>query len=470
MPDRPRGRRFPPTRILLAVVLSAWMLPEVRADGIGWRTDGSGRYPKADPPLEWSPSKNVVWKTALPGYGVSHPVLLGERLFTCSEPATLLCLNRTDGRIVWQKSCSYSELEIEPDVRERLKAELAEVAELKKKQSTIQQEMDTLRRSLSKEKAPPEEIEQKSKPFRLRIDELNKEKLNYPVALRYTQPQQHSTAGYSAPTPVTDGRNIFVAFGNGLVAGYDLEGNRQWLKLVEHSNLTFAHSGSPILVGGKLIIHFTDLVALDPKTGSEAWRLKTPAGWGTPLATRMGEVDVVLTPKGALVRVSDGKLLADKLGSCGANSPILQKDIVYFAHGTVAAVRVPASDAEPVKPESVWKGKVKGGGYGFCSPVIHDGLLYAASDQGILSVLDVSTGSLVYEERLELGGQIYPSISFAGNRVYVSSDVGATVVLEPGRAYKELARNKLEPFRSSLVFEDKRVYVRTEKNLYCIGE
>jgi hypothetical protein len=49
-------------------------------------------------------------------------------------------------------------------------------------------------------------------------------------------------------------------------------------------------------------------------------------------------------------------------------------------------------------------------------------------------------------------------------------DRGTTVVLEPGREFKVLARNKLEPFRSSLVFEGKRVYIRTEKSLYCIGE
>jgi outer membrane protein assembly factor BamB len=143
---------------------------------------------------------------------------------------------------------------------------------------------------------------------------------------------------------------------------------------------------------------------------------------------------------------------------------------VYYVHGSAVAFRVPESLTDPLKPVVLWKGKAKGGGYGFASPVVHDGLLYAASDQGILTVLDAATGELVYEERLNLGGAIYPSISLAGNRVYVSSDNGATVVLQPGREYKELARNKLPSFRSSLVFEGKRVYVRTEKHLYCIGE
>jgi hypothetical protein len=55
-------------------------------------------------------------------------------------------------------------------------------------------------------------------------------------------------------------------------------------------------------------------------------------------------------------------------------------------------------------------------------------------------------------------------------RIYVSSETGETVVLEAGREYKELARNKLEELRSSLVFDGKRVYTRTAKRLYCIGE
>jgi outer membrane protein assembly factor BamB len=450
-------------------LLSAGTFPAL-AETIGWRTDGTGRYPKAQPPLEWSATKNVVWCTPMPGKGVNIPVLLGQRLFTCSEPATLLCLDRQSGKILWQKTCSYSELEIDADVRERLKVELAETAELNKKQSAVQKEMDTLRRALDKEKAPRQEIDAKLKPFRMQIDGLMKEKQKLTVAVRYTQPGTHPTAGYSAPTPVTDGKEIFVAYGNGLVACYDLDGNRKWLKLIEHTNLAFAHSGSPVLVGGKLLIHFTDLVALDPKTGNEAWRLKLPAGWGTPVATRIGDVDVVFTPKGGLVRVQDGKLLADKLGSCGANSPILQDGIVYYIHGSAIAVRVPETVTDVVKPQIAWKGKAKAAGYGFCSPVFHDGLLYACNDQGILTVLDATSGQLVYEERVNLGGSIYPSISLAGDRLYVSSDNGSTVVLQPGREYKELGRNKLESFRSSLVFEGKRVYVRTEKNLYCIGE
>jgi outer membrane protein assembly factor BamB len=456
--------------VLVVALLAVGAFPALAAMTIGWRTDGTGRYPSAQPPLEWSPTKNVLWSAPMPGYGVSHPVPLGHRVFICSEPATLLCLNREDGKVLWQKTSSYSELEIEPNVRARLEVELAETAELNKKQSAIEKEMGALHRALVKDKAPREEIDKKLKPFRMQIEELKKEKKKLPLAVLYTQPGTHPTAGYSAPTPVTDGKEVFVAFGNGLVACHDLDGQRKWLKLIEHSNAAFAHSGSPILAGSHLLIHFTDLVALDPKTGNEVWRLKHPTGHGTPLATRIGGTEVVLTPKGALVRAQDGKLLAQGLGSCGANSPVLHEGVVYYVHGSVNAVRLPESLEEPVKPRVLWKGKATGGGYWFSSPVVHEGLLYAASDQGILTVLEAATGEMVYEERLNLSGSAYPSISLAGKYLYVSSDNGTTVVLQPGREFKVLARNKLEPFRSSLVFEGKRLYVRTAKHLYCIGE
>jgi outer membrane protein assembly factor BamB len=451
-------------------VLSFCVSSAPAGDVIGWRTDGTGSYPKAQPPLEWSPTKHVVWKTPMPKPSNSLPVLLGQRLFICADPGTLQCFDREDGKLIWQKNSNYDELEISDEVRKQFEAEVAEVKERKKKQSAIHKEMDQLHRMLIKDKAAKEEIEAKIKPFRKQIDELEKEIRKFLVAERYTMPPTHGDAGYSTPTPLTDGKHVWVAFGSGLMACFDLEGNRKWLKLIEHSNAAFAHSGSPILAGGHLVIHYTDLVALNPKTGEEVWRVKRPTKHGTPTVARVDDTDVIFTPNGTMVRADTGKVLAEGLGHCGANSPILHEGCVYWVSNQVNAIRLPTSLKEPVKPEKLWKASIKFGGYGFSSPVIHDGLLYAANDQGILSVLDIKDGKLVYEERLNHDGTTYPSISVAGNRIYVSSDRGTMLVLQPGREYKELARNKLEPFRSSLVFDGKRLYLRTHKNLYCIGE
>src|SRR4051812_49711704 len=106
--------------ILAGVLLPLCPLAAVTGEPIGWRTDGGGSYPKAQPPLEWSPTKNVVWRTPMKGPSNSQPVLLGHRVFICSEPTTLLCLHSDDGRILWQKTSTYDELEIAPKVRQRL--------------------------------------------------------------------------------------------------------------------------------------------------------------------------------------------------------------------------------------------------------------------------------------------------------------------------------------------------------------
>ena len=462
-------------RFLVAVVCVIFTSAAFASDTIGWRTDGNGNYPKAQPPVEWSTAKNVVWKTPMPGASNSIPVLLGDRLFICSEPCMLLCVNKKDGRIVWQKNSDIDELEIEPAVREQIKKEQAEAARLDKQVSVLAREADVLKKKLKDDPTAKEEIDKQLAEIKARSEALKEEKKKLVLAARYTARSTHSYAGYSTPTPVTNGKEVFVAYGNGLVACFDLDGNRKWLRLIEQSIASFAHANSPILVDDKVLIHFTDLVALRAKDGAEIWRLKKAPPHGTSVLARIGDAPVVVTPNGFIVRVDDGVVLAEGLGSCGANSPILHDGTVYFVRGGATAVKLPEALPQPVKPQPaklqpLWKGKVKGGGYWFPSPVLLDGLLYAIDEKGTFSVLDAKTGNLVYEESVELGGTIYPSVSVAGTNVYLSSDNGNTLIVKAGPKFEEIGRNKLEPFRSSLVFEDKRMYVRTQKNLYCIGE
>jgi len=436
---------------------------------IGWRTDGTGRYPKAKPPLEWSTEKNVVWKTPMPGQSNSQPVILGERIFICSEPCMLLCVDRDSGKILWQKNSSYDELEISTPDRDRLKIELKEVQELNKQLSTLSRERETLRRKLKDDPASKTEVEKYLDELMKKSDAVNAERQLRTLALRYTEPGKQGTAGYSTPTPVTDGEEVFVAFGNGLVACFDLDGNRKWLKLVEHSTAPYAHGNSPTLIGDKVFIHFADLVALNTKDGAECWRLKKSPPHGTSIAVKIGGVDMLVTPNGMVVRAEDGVVLAEGLGSSGANSPIVQDGVAYFVRNSPTAVKLPDSLSEPTKLTPLWKGKQKGGGYWYPSSVVHEGLLYSVDDRGIFTVLDATDGKLVYEERLELGGTHYPSISLAGNRVFVSTDKGITAIIACGREFKMLGQNELEPFRSSLVFQGERMYVRTHKHLFCIG-
>jgi outer membrane protein assembly factor BamB len=462
---------------LVYLVLAFFATGSVVAQSpLGFRTDGTGRYPDANPPLHWGPDKNVVWKINLTQSN-AIPVILGQKLFTCAEPCILLCVNKTDGQVLWQGESSFQEIVLTDQEQAQFEVERLQAEEFNKQLSALDKEGSALRKHLKDGQAPKEETEQKLAELRVQTDAIKVQKLKLATWNRYLEPGKgaegfHPTGGYSSPTPVTDGKRIYVIFGNGLAACYDLDGNRQWLKLIEHPTAAYGHGSSPLLVNDKLLVHFSDVVALNTSDGSEAWRVKIPPGHGTSMYARLGDVDVAIHPSGNVLRMSDGTILVKGLGSTGPNSPLVQDGQVFFVAGQVRGYALPTSNEIPATWPPLWKGSnLKGGGYWFPSPILHDNLIYAMNASSILSVIDAQTGEVIYEKRLDFGGgQSYPSLTLAGNWLFLSSDNGTTIVLEPGREYKELARNSLETFRSSLVFEGKRMYVRTTKGLWCIGE
>lgn len=443
---------------------------------IGFRTDGTGRYLNASPPLHWGPEKNVVWKIGL-SQSNAIPVILGQKLFTTAEPCALLCIDKSDGQILWRRESSYQELVLTDAEQAQREVERVQAEALNQQISAFDKESSLLRKALREGAAPKEETELKLEELKAKMDALKAQKQKLVVWNRYLEPGKggggfHPTGGYASPTPVTDGERIYVIFGNGLAACYTLEGERLWLKLVEHPTAAYGHGSSPLLVGDKLLVHFSDLVALSTKDGAEAWRVKINPGHGTSMHARLGDEDVAIHPSGQVLRIRDGAVLAKSLGSTGPNSPLVQDGQVFFVAGQVRGYDLPGSADAADSWKPLWKGpNLKGGGYWFPSPILHDGLIYAMNASSIFSVVDAKTGELVYERRLDFGGgQSYPSLTLAGRHLFVSSDNGTTLVLEPGRAYQEVARNSLETFRSSLVFEGRRLYVRTTKGLWCIGE
>lgn len=463
-----------------AAVVSVVLLgtPALGQAPIGFRTDGTGRYPDATPPLSWGLEKNVVWKIKLTQSN-AIPVILGDKLFTCTDPCVLLCINKADGKVIWQHESFFKEIEPTEKEKAQIEVESKEDAMLSAQQSALEKEMNALRKMLKDNDTPKEEADAKIKPLQTRIDELRAKRKEFVTLNRYKEPGKnaggfHPTGGYSSATPVTDGKNIYVIYGNGLAAAYDLAGKRLWLKLIEHPTAAYGHGASPVLIKDKLLVHFSDLVALNATDGNEVWRTKISPSHGTPMHTRIGDVDVVVHPSGQVVRVADGVILAKNLGSSGPNSPIIQEGKAFFMAGQARGFTLPTSLESPPKFEPLWKGKganLKGGGYWFPSPVLHDNLIYALNATANFTVVDAKTGQRVYEEKLEFGGgQCYPSVTLAGKYLFASSDNGHTLILQPGREYKEIAHNTLEPFRSSLVFEGRRMYVRSTKNLWCIGE
>lgn len=428
-------------------------------DAVGWRMDGTGRFPSANPPTKWSKDENVVWKTKLPGRSHGGPVVVGDRIFTSSEPDELVCLSAKDGRILWHIRVGYAQV-FGPEKAEKIAADARKAKELERELRTVRRELRNLKKDgAGAEKTGP--LEKKQKTIRERIAELTKYAGN-----------QRGANGNTTPTPVSDGNVVVVVFGNGIVAAFSVDGKSRWAKYVEAAKIGFGHSTSPVIAEGKVMVHYNDLVALDLKDGREVWRAKAPARHGSPVTAKVGDAAVVVTAGGTAVKVADGTVLTNRLFRLGHCSPVVHNDAVYaMGNGKVVAVALPKS----ADTSAEWKVRWEGSGMRqrrFASPVVHDGLLYGVTEKGILDVIDEKTGKLVYRKRLDFGrrGRVYPSPTIAGNFVFLSSDNGSTLVLKPGGKYEEVARNQLEPFSGAPVFIGSRMYVRGRTHMYCVGK
>ena len=277
----------------------------------------------------------------------------------------------------------------------------------------------------------------------------------------------HKANGWTSATPVSDGTHIYTLFGSGVVSAHDTQGERRWARLVEQPKHRWGHSASPVLGGGRLIVHVRDLIALDPETGEEAWRVESEVKWGSPVIARIAGTDVVITPSGDVFRADSGERVAQEIGGVEYSTPVVQDGMIYFIEKAATAVRLP--ETLDGSFETVWTSRLKGSRH-YASPVIHEGLIYTVSREQHFSIVDAESGELLLERTLDLdsgANSAYPSLAMAGGHIYLSTENGATVVLAAGKTYSEIARSTIEGFRSSPVFTENRMYVRAFDHLYC---
>jgi outer membrane protein assembly factor BamB len=107
-----------------------------------------------------------------------------------------------------------------------------------------------------------------------------------------------------------------------------------------------------------------------------------------------------------------------------------------------------------------------------CTPVYHDGHLYWANEQGTAYCVNATTGRSVYQERLT-SARIYASGVLAGGRIYyVSRDKGTYVVAAKPK-FEVVAHNVIadDPsvFNATPAPDDGRIYLLSDRCLYCIG-
>jgi outer membrane protein assembly factor BamB len=444
-----------------------------------------------DPPGVKYDTKNIVWMTPLPGRSTSTPVLDGDRLFVLAEPDELLCLDKDSGRVLWSAAVNCYEA-LTPEEK-RARPAYAEridplVARLKK---------ETDRRQRTRLRAEIQKSLEALDPARFKI-----------VADGHFE-AHFGIVGFTMPTPVSDGKHVYVWNGMGVAACFDRDGKRQWIARVKADQ--FGYGSSPALADGVLVVFLNGLFGLDAKTGKLLWQQRKVKQNVAALqgATIAGK-PVVVTQRGDWVRPADGALLyrprnSGESGDTGWAPPVILGDRLYQPKYGVTSLTV--RDLGSVKPDDWEPGLVReihlpeevshGPGGKWIdrwtagSPLVWDGIAYQTDIYQTLYAVELSTGKMLYRQALDLEGlthynavAVAASPTLAGQHILVSDNQGTTLVLEPGKGFKAVARNRIAtqldrpwpiPAQETLTYapplaDGGRLYFRGEAYLYCVGE
>jgi len=384
--------------------------------------NGQGISSEKGLPTNWSATENIAWKTPIPGDGWSSPIVLGNQIFLTTatdEGAScrLICVNREDGTITWNT----------------------------------------------------EVHRQKPGPKR----------------------RQNS---YATPTPVTDGKRVYAVFYDGTVVAVDLKGKLVWKNTEVDFFSLHGLGASPILVQDQLVMPFDGssrtenrlgwkipweqavVLALDTANGKVRWRGKrgkSRVGHVTPIVVEDGKQ--IVTAGGDRVQGFDTNT-GERIWSIYSQgegvtpSPVVGDGLIYTSSGfeepTIRAIRL-GGQGDITKSHIAWEQKK--GVPVLASPLFVSPYLYTITRDNILHCLNAENGDIVWQKRLQ--GVYSASPVLVEGRIYILSEDGVTLVLQPGDRYDEIARNELgERCLASMAVSQGHFYVRAAQHLYCIGK
>jgi outer membrane protein assembly factor BamB len=220
------------------------------------------------------------------------------------------------------------------------------------------------------------------------------------------------------------------------------------------------------------------LTALHRQSGEVVWRkaLRASIESYAPATVRhVAGRDQLLLIGGTSTRGYDpenGALLWECEGparTCVA-TPVADSDTVYATGGYPGRqfLAIRADGAGDVKNSHLrWTGDAKAGYVP--TPVLHEGLLYAVADQGLLRCYEAKDGRVLWERDLKT--PFYSSPTVAGDALYLFDRKGKGFVVPLGRSAGAVVTNELPSgVFATPVFLDSRIYLRTLGDFYCIGE
>ena len=295
--------------------------------------------------------------------------------------------------------------------------------------------------------------------------------------------------GYAAPTPTTDGKLLYCAFGSSVLAALDMEGKIVWRKEIVPYTFDVTLGSSLILYGDTVILYCamskksdSRVVAFEKSSGEVKWETKleeTEFGHSTPmiilvknkdqmllLASGMREYDKALKS----LDPTNGEVLWWCRGEGDASSPVYGNGLVYFDSGRGGpGIAVDPTGSGDVS-ESHIRWRITQVGEALSSPIIVGKYLYRLHTPGFVKCWDMSTGKQLYSERLRDISTTWASpIADPDGRLFFAN-AGKSYVIKGGPKFEVLAVNDLgDGNHPSPAVSNGRMFLAGMKNLYCIG-
>jgi outer membrane protein assembly factor BamB len=305
----------------------------------------------------------------------------------------------------------------------------------------------------------------------------------------------------SSPSPVTDGRHVWVMTGTGILKGFDFDGKEIWTRDVQMDygrfGLNWGYASSPLLHEDALYVQVlhgmkTDdpsyVMRLDKMTGKTVWRVERPTdairespdAYTTPALLQYdGKTEIVITG-GDCVTGHDPGTGEELWRANGLNplneanyrivaSPVVQGDIIYAPtrERPLLALRA-GGRGDVTESHRLWSFEH---GPDVPTPVSDGKYFYVVNDRGIMWALDAESGEEIWGQQRVTPGTYSSSPVLADGKIFVTSEDGVTTVVRAGEKFEILAENSLDDYSlSSPAISEGQIFMRTAGHLYCIGE
>lgn len=431
--------KFLPSLVLLLLITSTLQGFQSENDAVwpAWRgpTMNGHADQAASPPTEWSESKNVQWKTELPGLGNSTPSVWGNKI--------VLTYTRPTGRKV---------------------------------------------AVTGKDAAGNPKPNELHELFVIAYDfETGNEIWKTKVAEAVPNAVVHPTGSIAAASTVTDGKKVYAFFGSLGLFALDMDGKQVWdYELPKMKTIAnFGEGASPALQDNILVIPWDEqgqsfVTGIDTATGKEAWRTEraTDSAWTTPLIVKDGDNHVAIISGTTDTRAYDLQS-GQEVWHCGGmssnptSSPVADGNVVFvgnsFKGKILQAIQFDGAKGDlSQSPNLLWTHR-KAASY-VPSPIVIDGKIYFLQNSiGILNCLDAKTGQSAFPAKRIGLKTVHASPMMADKRIYISSREGDTVVLDSRDECKVIAQNHLDDvFGASPIAIGSSLILRGDKNLYRI--